>query len=86
MLYLNGNAKVSSAIICKVFKEKTKPIFTENISATAFINSLLSTSHSSLMLHFKSHNLHISMNQIIATTKFFKKFFKLLFYKVLKTL
>ena len=25
----------------KVFKEKTKTIFTENISATAFINSLL---------------------------------------------
>ena len=38
-----------------IFKEKTKPIFTENISATAFINSLLSTSHFSLMLHFKTN-------------------------------
>ena len=39
-----------------IFKEKTKPIFTENISATAFINnSLLSTSHFSLLLHFKTN-------------------------------
>ena len=67
-------------------RKKQNQSLTENISATAFINSLLSTSHSSLMLHFKSHNLYISMNQIIATTKFFKKIFKLLFYKVLKTL
>ena len=40
-----------------IFKEKTKVIFTENISATAFINSLLSTSHFSLMLHFKTNLL-----------------------------
>ena len=39
----------------KVFKEKTKTIFTQNISATAFINSLLSTSRFSLMLHFKTN-------------------------------
>ena len=44
-------------IYMHIFKEKTKVIFTENISATAFINSLLSTSHFSLMLHFKTNLL-----------------------------
>ena len=33
----------------------TKTIFTENILATAFINSLLSTSHLSLILHFETN-------------------------------
>ena len=46
-------------IYIKVFKEKTKKqkqqIFIENVSATAFINSLLSTSHFSLMIHFKAN-------------------------------
>ena len=42
--------------ISKVFKEKAKPIVTENISATAFINSLLTTSHFSLMLYFKTNS------------------------------
>ena len=46
----------------KVFKEKTKPIITENISATAFINSLLPTSHffsyATFLNEFTSHNLH----------------------------
>ena len=39
-------------ILYKLFKENTKTVFTENISATTLINSLLSTSHFSLMLHF----------------------------------
>ena len=51
-------------IYIKVFKEKTKKqkqqIFIENVSATAFINSLLSTSHFSLMIHFKT-NLQVTM-------------------------
>ena len=33
---------------------KTK-IFIQNVSATAFTNSLLSTSHFSLMTHFKTN-------------------------------
>ena len=39
--------------IYKLFKGKTETISTENISATAYINSLLSTSHFSLMTHLK---------------------------------
>ena len=38
--------------IYKVFKEKTKTIFIENISATTFFKSLLSASHFSLTLYF----------------------------------
>ena len=37
----------------KILKEKTKQIFIENVSATVFTNSLLSTSHFSLMIHFE---------------------------------
>ena len=40
--------------IYEVFKEKTKQIFIENVSA-AFTNSLLSASHFSLMIHFKTN-------------------------------
>ena len=46
--------------IYKAFKGKTKTIFIENISATAFSNSLLSTSHFSFMLHFKT-NLQVTI-------------------------
>ena len=38
-----------------IYKEKTKQIFIENVSATAFTNSLLLTSHFSLMKHFKTN-------------------------------
>ena len=47
----------------EVFMEKTKPSFTENISATAFINSLLSTSHFFLTLHFET-NLQVIISII----------------------
>ena len=45
----------SKQYIYKVFKEKTKQIFIENVSAIAFTNSLLSTSHFSPMIHFKTN-------------------------------
>ena len=41
--------------IYKLFKEKAKQIFIENFSATAFTNLLLSTSHFSLITHFKTN-------------------------------
>ena len=37
---------------------RKKQIFIENVLATAFINSFLSTSNFSLMIHFKT-NLHV---------------------------
>ena len=71
-----------------MFKEKAKPIFTENISATAFINSLLSTSHFSLMLHYKT-NLKviiyiIYINEPDNSDRYIFK--NKLFYKLFKTL
>ena len=37
------------------FDSYTKQILIENVSATPFINSLLLTSHFSLMMHFKTN-------------------------------
>ena len=47
------NAGQWVAIQKRVFKEKTKAIFIENILATALINSFLSTSRFFLILHFE---------------------------------
>ena len=38
-------------------------IYIENVSTTVFINSLLSTSHFSLMIHFKT-NLQVIISKI----------------------
>ena len=46
---------LSITIYIWFFQEKEKQIIIESISATAFINSFLSASHFSLMIHFKTN-------------------------------
>ena len=66
-------------------RKKQKQIIIGNISATAFINTFLSTSHFSLMIHFKTNvQSIIYMNEPENSGHYFLK--KTLFYELFKTL
>ena len=67
------------------YLRKTKTIFTENILATGFINSLLSKSHFSLIIHLQVTIYIIYMNETDnATTNFLQRSYFIAFINYLK--